>query len=197
MAKKQSEDQVSAESAEQVVSMTLTQFMEAVRAAGVGGGGNDKMADAILQLVKDQTRGVRPENAVNPRISEFSYPEGEEARPKPRLTRETFFCGVKQSEEQLMPLEIDLFNAIDGTKVARKGAWVADVEQPKGGSRGRLLVTVPARNADDIAGLPPLAQILTELATGQSATDVTKLMQQVADMQAQLAKLTSGETVTV
>ena len=41
MAKKQSEDQVSAESAEQVVSMTLTQFMEAVRAAGVGGGGND------------------------------------------------------------------------------------------------------------------------------------------------------------
>ena len=54
-------------------------------------------------LIED--RRVRPrENAVDPGISAYSHPEGERARPKPTLTRVTYWPrGVKQTEDLLTP----------------------------------------------------------------------------------------------
>lgn len=196
--KQDSDDMVTTEAAAaQVVTLNLDELAALVAKMNGGGSGNSDMAAAIMRLANEHTRGKRPENAENPRISAFSYPEGETAKPKSRLARETFFCGVKQSEEQLMPLEIDLFNQIDESKSARNGAWTAELEVAKMGGRGRLIVNVPARNTDDIMNLPPLVQILTELATGQSATDVAQLMQQVAEMQKKLDALNAGAAVAV
>lgn len=151
---------------------------------------SDELATAILALTKAHTRGVRPQNAVNPGISEFSHPEGEAERPKAKLTRDTFFCGVKQSEEQLTPIEIDLFNSITVSKESRKGSWTATVEQSNRGGRGRLLVQIPSATADDMAGTFALSAILTELATGKDATDVGKLLTELAELQAKVAKMT-------
>jgi len=182
----------------QPISMSLDDLAELVaKMSGGIGQSNEALAGAIMKLANEHTRGKRPENAINPRISAFSHPEGEEERPKSKLARETFFCGVKQSDEQLTPLEIDLFNAITESKSARKGLWSAVCEVPTNGSRGRLIVTIPASSADDLTGVYALPSILTELATGQDATDIGKLMSEMAAMKAQIDALHSGKSVAV
>ena len=192
------EDETNVMSTTQPITMSLDDLAALVsKMSGGSTGGNDQLAAAIMKLANEHTRGKRPENAINPRISEFSHPEGEEARPKAKLRRETFFCGVKQSDEQLTPLEIDLFNAISESKSARKGLWTANCEVPTNGSRGRLIVNIPASSADDLTGVYALPSILTELATGQDATDVGKLMSQMAEMKAQIDALHSGKAVAV
>ena len=130
-------------------------------------------------------RSIKPDNVTNPGISAFSYPEGEQARPKPKLTRETYFCGALQRDEQLTPEEIDAFNAITTERTSRNGTWKAWTEQ--NGSRQRLHVFIPNKSLDDRMNMPNgLILILKELADGQEAVNPISMMERIKQLEAQL-----------
>jgi hypothetical protein len=154
-----------------------------------------EMATKALNAVADEVgRTQRRSNAVHPGISVFSHPEGEVKHPKAPLKYETWFCSAVQSESQLTPTEIDLFNRFDGDKEAHDGTWTAALD--KHGRKKRLTVTVPAKTIDHLSQLPPLGQILSELLFGSDVADPNKAMlrlhaaeQQIEELRAQLAKL--------
>lgn len=155
--------------------------------APAGDDTNATLAQGILKLIQNQTRGQREENAVNPEISAFSYPEGNVARPKPLLTRETWLCGLLQREDQLTPMEIIAFNNIQTSRRANQNQWVADVAPGVAGARGYLRIMVPARSHDDLITLPPsLLQLLTVLATGAENVNVENLFEEITRMKAEM-----------
>ena len=136
-------------------------------------------------------RAIKPDNPTHPGVSVFSFPEGDRARPKPKLTRETFFCGSPQREDQLTPSEINAFNAITGERTARNGRWWARVEQY--GNRQRLHVFVPNKSIDDRMDLPNgLLLILRELAEGPEAVNIESLAAKVARLETELASRRSS-----
>lgn len=142
--------------------------------------------DPGLEAVKMLAQQSAPaENRNYNEIGPFTHPEGERVRPKPRLSRPTFFAGARQNDETLTPLEIDLFNKIDGTRVTRNGLWKAEVRQ--NGSAQELWIDVPVKTLDDRINLPSLVSVLLELNGGEKAADPTSLAQRVAELEAKLA----------
>lgn len=139
--------------------------------------------DAALQLLAERTAPKE-----NPNYNErgaFTHREGERHKPKARLTRPTFFGGGRQREDELTPAEIEAFNAITQTRIARNGLWKAEVRQ--NGSAQELHIDVPIKTADDRMTLPGLYAILTELQHGEKAADPASLIQRVAELEAKLA----------
>lgn len=139
----------------------------------------------ILQHVGDTNatamkRSLKPENENPPPNSVF-HPLGVE---KPALTRECFFNGSKQYEDQLTPEEVRAWNGITHSCSAHGGQWKAVVEQ--NGTANRVLVTVPAKGIDQLMDLPSLTLILRELAGGPQAVDVDFLAAEVERLKAQL-----------
>ena len=168
-----------------VVSPEIAAICEAIAASG----------RAMQEVATAQQRTVRHSNAFHPGISAFSYPEGDEARKKPRLVdkngqpREVYFCGTRQEEDMLMPREIELFNQITQSKLSRNGAWRADVI-PLGASGERLLIQIPVKTINDRAALPPSLEIcLLEFIGGRDAVDPGKLTDEVQRLRDQIASL--------
>lgn len=121
-----------------------------------------------------------PENASHPHISVYSYPEGDIVHPKPKLVRDTFFCGVREEEDRLTPGEIDAYNAIDTPREIRGGAWRAVIKKSKAvGGKETLEIYVPKDTVDQRMMLPSLHLILHELNGGPSTEDVMLLVKQV------------------
>jgi hypothetical protein len=152
----------------------------------------------VLQAVSaDNAKAIEkiviPENKVSPLISAFSYPEGDTARPKPRLVdqlgidRETIFCGARQREDQLTPEEILAFNNITEDCTARGGTWFARVKRE--GRKEFLWVHVPCVDVDERMELPSLLQILLELKEGAAAVDINVLVRQLNELKAQVEKV--------
>jgi uncharacterized coiled-coil protein SlyX len=142
--------------------------------------------DPGLEAVKMLAQQSAPaENKNYNEVGPFTYPEGERVRPKPRLSRPTFFGGARQSDEMLTPLEVDLFNKIDSTRVSRGGTWKAEVRQ--NGSAQELWIDVPVKTLDDRINLPSLVAVLLELNGGEKAADPASLAQRVAELEAKLA----------
>jgi hypothetical protein len=141
---------------------------------------------SFQQASLEEDRRQRPrENAQDPGISAFSYPEGERLRPKPKLSRETFCNNVKQNEDVLKPVEIEAFNAFRYNCSARNGTWTARVEPY--GTTERLFVDFPVKTPDDRLNLPSgLPLILKELLGGPQAVDVDSLTAQVEALQARV-----------
>lgn len=138
------------------------------------------------QTLAQQQRVTRPENAQDPGISAFSYPEGEVARPKPRLRRDTYCNHVKQYEDLLTPAEIESFNSFTHNCTARSGMWVAKIEQ--NGTTERLFIDFPVKTPDDRMNLPNgLTLILAELRGGPRAVDVGSMAQRIAELEALVA----------
>lgn len=135
-------------------------------------------------------KAMKPENAEHPHISAFSYPEGDIARPKPKLERETFFCGIREDEDRLTPGEILAFNAFTQPMEARGGAWRAEIIKPKAmGGKGVLNIWVPKETVDQRMMLPhQLVLLLHELNGGASTEDVSALLAQIEHLKAALAK---------
>lgn len=185
--------QISQKTADNVSAMSREELLEALQLVMQRPQQSDPallaLAEGLAATTKQQARLHRPSNVVAPGISEFSYPEGETERPKAKLSNETYFEGVRQSEEQLTPMEIDLFNSITISKDARKGAWKANLVPGVGTAKGRLQIWLGIRQHDDLIGLPPLVQILMELSKGADATDVAKLFEQLEAMKAQIQTL--------
>ena len=144
-------------------------------------------------------RALNKQNDEYNEISPFTYPEGQLKRPKPKLTRKTFFgplsfqndreiiAGWQQHEDQLTPLEIELFNSITSNRVARKGAWKAEIRQT--GGDPELHVGVLMQTSDQRLSLPSLVEILMELTSGEKVPTATDLLQQVMDLQRKVEAL--------
>lgn len=148
---------------------------------------------AVLEKVGLSTalgmqKAVRPENDPHPHASAFSYPEGDIARPKPKLKRDTFFNYHKENEEQLTPSEIEAYNSIDDDCEARSGQYTAIIKQ-RGRKREELHLSVPVRHLDHRMNLPPsLLLLVHELKTGQQVSDMQDLLTEISELQMRLAK---------
>lgn len=144
-------------------------------------------ADMGVEAVRLLAERSAPINNPNyNEVSPFTYPEGEKGRAKPKLSRDTFFCGARQRDEELTPQEIDLFNAFTSSRSLPKpyGSWTARLT--RNGTAEELHVDVPAGSVDARMSLPSLAAILGELLTGD-----VQLSQQdlVAQLRAEVEEL--------
>lgn len=139
-------------------------------------------AEDLRAVLLDQRKAMRPENATHPAISAFSYPEGDVAREKPALRRETFFAGVRQTIDSLTPAEIDLFNRFETSKTARNGLWKAEVR--RNGTAEQLWITTEPNTLDARMSLPGLTSILRELLDGAEAANPDRLAERVAELEA-------------
>lgn len=153
------------------------------------------------QSLKEDRLVRRRENATDPGISAFSYPEGEREHPKPRLgrweggrfiPRATYWPrGVKLREELMTPEEIEAFNAITQSCTARDGLWTATVT--RSGTTETLEVHAPVKSPDDRMNLPNgLLLILRELREGPAAVDVNHMAAEIADLKRRMAAMTSA-----
>lgn len=123
-----------------------------------------------------------PENKVSPLVSVFA-PLGEAHKPK--LTRETHFCGHLQRDADLTPEEVLAYNAIERHCSARHNRWRARVVA--NGTKTALFVECDEMvDREQARDLPPLLSILQELKAHEQA-DQTALS--VAALQAQIAEL--------
>lgn len=142
----------------------------------------------LKDLMNAQRKAMRPENDRDPEISAFSYPEGNVLRPKPTLRRDTIFLGRKQKTDELTPIEIDLFNRFETSRMARGGRWTATIKHVDGVER--LVVwcqehtTMDGRNS-----LPGISMILRELLDGAEATNPDTLAERVKQLEAQIQAL--------
>lgn len=138
--------------------------------------------DFRCEICKDVARGSRTATHRD----ELGEPLGQ-AHPKPALRYETFFCGGRQREDQLTPLEIELFNAFEASRESRDGAWQAILSRD--GLKKRLAVNVPAAYLDDMMSLPPLTQILSELLYGSEIANPDLAMARILELEKKIAEL--------
>lgn len=166
----------------------ILQLAPTLNAAKAQTGGAGLSAEDLRSILKDQRKAMKPENDQHPGISAFSYPEGEQARPKGQLRRITRFIGMRQREDSLTPVEIDLFNRFDGSRVARGGAWRADLKG-HGTAEELHILCDDALTLDGRASMPSLSLILRELLDGEAAANPDALSQRVADLEARIKAL--------
>lgn len=170
---------------EQIKTLAVT-LGEAKSASGGGISASD-----LRDLMQAQRKAMRPENERHPGISAFSYPEGDLARPKPDLKRETIVLGSRLRKDELTPAEIELCNRFESSRTARNGKWTATIRNVDGVER---LTVWCAENGtmDGRASLPPLSMILRELLDGPEATDPNTLAMRVQQLEAQLRSLAAA-----
>jgi len=148
----------------------------------------DKLLEKTAGTTADAFRqALIPENKVHPGISVFSYPEGEQKRPSPKLKLETIFCGYRQRTDNVQPEVIDAFNALaDGqTYEARDGRWKAWIA--RNGTQSILMVHCDeAIDRDRARDLPSDLAILLELKNGPQAVDLGVLTRQLHEMKVRL-----------
>ena len=154
---------------------------------GIGADQFERMLERVGQANATAMRqSLRRENPNYNEVSVFTYPEGEMARPKPKLTREVLFCGQRAHEDQLTPAEIELFNRFDQSKTARNGTWEADILRR--GKRELLVINLPVKGLDRLMELPNgLSLILLELLDGAAAADPISLIRRVEELEKKLA----------
>ena len=148
-------------------------------------GGISELAKQVARQADETARTVVKSNAQHPGKSAFSYPEGDVARPKPDLRYRTFVAHQRINKDELTPVELELLNKFESSKEARGGTWKARVIQ--NGTTPELHVEFPCRTNDDLAGLPSLVQILTELHYGSDAVDPSALATRMLAMERELA----------
>lgn len=153
----------------------------------------DAMRDILMEVGKSNAEMAKaarwPENAIAPGISAYSYPEGDVARPKPKLGRDTYFCGVREQETWLTPSEILAYNAIAEPRVARGGSWRAELKRGAAmGAKEELFIWVPKETVDQRMDLPVLHLILHELNGGPSTQDIESIMRQLTALREMVLK---------
>lgn len=166
--------------------------------------GIEATAKATALLQSEVQRTVRRSNAHHPNKSAFTFDPrcetcksgaiheetGDLGHPKAKLRHKTYFCYGLQREDQLTPVEIELFNQFTESKEARDGAWTATIERGSSASQRALHVNVPAKSIDDLASLPPaLTQILVELLYGQTVSDPVLSMERIRDLERRLSEM--------
>jgi hypothetical protein len=121
----------------------------------------DKIAQAVAQATLSVQQRVRPIENLNPPVVTWNNPTGRTDRPK--LRRETYFCGAAQTETQLSDQEIELFNQIAVPGRYHNRRWEVTIRDA-GGSDEVLEIRVPVQGVDDKAALPhSLTALLREI----------------------------------
>jgi hypothetical protein len=147
--------------------------------------------EALRDLIKEQGRTQFKSNAQHPGISVFSHPEGEVARPKPRLNMESWQCGVRLSEDQMTPAEITLMNDINTDRETRGGLFRIQIQTM--GNRTRRMLWHPSKTTDERASLPEsISLILLELATGNETLNPNFLVDEVLKLRKQVAEMAAA-----
>lgn len=177
---------------------------ELIKIQSSGGG---MTADQFQKILNAQRQAVNPSNADHLHISDFSYPEGDLERPKPRLKREIFMNGFREDEDCLRPEEIETYNRLsdalpgpNSKRTARLGKYSATVSA----DNLRIVVLVPTKSIDDARDAPSsLVLLLRELIDGSEAVNPFFLLQQadrvkvleatIAQMQASIESLTAQQ----
>ncbi len=168
-----------------MLAMSMEQLQMLIASLPASSPGAGLTAEALAEILKsnrteqENRRAVRHSNADHEHVSVFSYPEGDLKRPKQKLARETFFNNHRVTEDEVTPLEVDCYNAIDATCSARDGRWEAIVDQ---GGR-RLRVSVPSFTPDDRSDLPSTVEILMELAQGTKAVSRLDMIARIAELE--------------
>ncbi|MGH7179129.1 MAG: hypothetical protein ACREJC_17255 [Tepidisphaeraceae bacterium] len=144
------------------------------------------------EAMREAYRLQRKENPNYPERSVFNPAgvfddEGKAIAPKTKLTRPTFFVGVRLSEELMTVDEIDLCNRFSDAKFSRDGNWKAEFVGQ--GRLARLMIDVPCKTVDDRMTLPPFTHILRELLDGTDAVSPEALQKRVETLEAQLRHL--------
>lgn len=165
-----------------------------------------KLAESSQQIAVETKRQTRFQNAEATGLSPFDYDsrceqcrtvtphaDGRLPHPKPALKYRTFFCFNKQTAESLTPLEVELFNSFTESRTARHGTWKADLGRD--GNIDALSIEVPFVGGDNRGSLPSLAQILTELLTGEPVPDAVNLVAELAALRQKVAELDARQPV--
>lgn len=134
-----------------------------------------------LTAAEGMRASLRPENRTHRHESAFFTPQDKQRygswEAKPTLSRKSYFVGVEEKDERLMPAEIEAFNAITERRTARNGRWKADIK--KDGPDESLWISVPCETSDQRMELPSLLLILLELNGGPSTVNVHALLRQI------------------
>lgn len=156
--------------------------------------GSGLSRDDMAELLDAQRRAINPSNPTHPGKSAFSYPEGERAHPKASLDRETYFCGTRQWDEQLTPIEIDAYNELtESAAFPERGEFYYVKVTPK-----RREVVVPAATRDQMQDLPnSLVLILREFKHGSKAIDPVELSKDLKKAQDKILELEERLTTPV
>ncbi len=180
------EKHIRLESEEPAPEDKLTKILEQLATQSASAGLSAAQLEAVLTRVGLSTAegmrvSLKPENTEHRNESAF-FTARDKAKygswqQKPTLTRKTFFVGVEEKDERLMPEEIEGFNAITGYREARNGKWKAQIK--RNGQTEELWIDVPCETVDHRMDLPSLILILHELNGGQSTADVHSLLKQL------------------
>lgn len=148
--------------------------------------------------VRETLRQERKENPSYPERSVFHPPGvfddfGKALPPKVKLTRETFFNGVRLGGELETADEIELCNRFTDSRTACEGLWTAELEGV--GSKKRLVITVPSKTLDERMTLPPFTHILRELLEGPEAVNPETMHRRIAELEAHVKTLSQRSAV--
>lgn len=128
-----------------------------------------KIAEAVSNATLAVQQRIRPIENLNPPVVTWNNPTGRTDRPK--LSRQTFFCGAEQQEMFLSDDEILLFNQIKTPGRYHGRRWEVVIRDDGLGVE-TLEIRVPVEGVDNKAALPPtltalLREILDEAAAKQ------------------------------
>jgi hypothetical protein len=149
---------------------------------------------AIEKLVGKMEGRENRSNPNYPKHSAFAYPEGERARPKPTLLRETWHNNARVREDQCTPEEILAFNALSQSlpnagdeRSSRDGRWIAKVSR----NGSKLVVAIPCATIEDRdeANASTVLMFCRELAEGKGAITPQTMAADIAQLQADRDRL--------
>lgn len=162
--------------------------LEALAKAGQGSMTREEFIEASAEAqARANKKVLRPENDITPEISAFSYPEGDTARPKPKLQKEIYWIGYRLREEELRPIEIDLFNRLQPGHYHGK-QWIVRGNDDDTGHVRSLKIEFPNQSLDDRMELPAsMESMLLEMVEGIAAkTDPIELLARIRALEAEV-----------
>jgi hypothetical protein len=144
-------------------------------------------------------------NPNYPKHSAFSYPEGDRAKPRPTLARETWHNNARVREDQCTPEEILAFNALSASlpnpndeRSSREGRWIAKVNR----NGTKLMIVIPCRTIEDRddANSSTVLMFCRELAEGKGAITPQSMAADIEQLKAdrdRLEKLLASNGITL
>jgi len=160
---------------------------------------------SIERLVGKMEGRENRSNPNYPKHSAFSYPEGDRARPRPTLARETWHNSARVREDQCTPEEILAFNALsaslpnpDDERTTRDGKWIAKVSR----NNKKLVILIPCKTVEDRdeANMSTVLMFCRELAEGKGAITPQSMAADIEQLKAdrdRLEKLLAANGVTL
>lgn len=150
------------------------------------------MGTTSAVAMREAYRLQRKENPNYPERSVFNPSgifddQGNPLPPKVKLSRPTFFVGVRLSEELMNVDEIELCNRLTEDRFSRDGVWKA--EFVGAGTQKRLMIDVPCKTVDDRMGLPPFTHIIRELLLGQEAANPDTMAKRIEALEGEVRRL--------